>query len=362
MKKSLERSNELFEQYKNESPQKELVAEKKEEFSRDLLQAVTGDKGGNPEKNSALKDRITKNISYFGDEYAKADVLAGKYQKRYRLASKAIYSLSAFAVIVVSGQYIFHLPHLVGAFEILAMVIILLILNLGNKAGWHRRWKDYRFLAERIRYGIYIAIVVQKGSSDVEKTLAYRWLGDSWCLHYFQDLWEQRVRSAPVKEVKVDAIKNLIDTTWLSSQKKYHAGKKHKELKNHEKISKLSEVFFGLTLFAATLHLLPTILHLLHVNIHVPGEQIVNSVLTFFAIVFPTLAAACTGLRAHFDYKKLADRSAMMENNLGVLQKNLQYSSTYQEIQEVALEAESLMIQESSDWYVTVGLHELEAA
>lgn len=329
-------------QYSEDQPNPAAVEIEKTSFIKRILEAIPSDK-------ESLRLRLQPHLKYFTEEYAKADVLARYYQKWYQRASVSIYLLSAIAVIVVSAQHLFHLHHLIVALELLAMIAILVILLFGNRIGWHRRWLDYRFLAERIRYGFYLAILVEKGDQNIAKSLSYRWAGETWCHEYFRQFWEKRPRLTPFSEEDTAAISALIANSWLEDQRQYHFHKETLMRKKHQRISRLSSIFFWLTLVAAFLHLLP-------------AGLFATTVLTFLAIVFPTLAATFTGLRSHFDYNKTADRSRMMVKSLEHLQRELSQCSTLQQITEVVIEAESLMIQENSDWYINVGLHRLEPA
>lgn len=309
-----------------------------------------------------LQERIDTLFSHFADDFAKADSLAMRYQRIYRLVSIAIYFLSSFAVFVVSAQYIFDLSHGVGLLEVLAMVCIILILVQGNKTGWHRRWLDYRFLAERIRYGFYVSVFVEKEPEELKKILVKRWVGESWSLTYFRTLWMNRPESSSLKGVNIEVLKKFIKTSWLLGQKNFQSRKQEKAMRKHNLISKLSEMFFGLTLLAALLHLLPFSLHLFGLDIHLPSETAINRILTFLCIMFPTVAAACTALKSHFDYKKTADRCETTSHMLQNIIEELDTIESLGDLQQLVLEAELLMIQENSDWYVTVRLHELEAA
>lgn len=105
-----------------------------------------------------LGARLTAVCGYFSPDHAKADILAASYQNIFRNASMAVYILAAAAVLIVSGQYIFfHSYHGIIGLEIATIAVILFIIHYGNHVGWHRRWLDYRSLAERLRAGIFVS-------------------------------------------------------------------------------------------------------------------------------------------------------------------------------------------------------------
>ncbi len=69
-----------------------------------------------------------------------------------------LYSLAAAAVVVVATQIIFFVgdPQIVWA-EVVALIAVVITLVLGRRAGWHDRWLAARYLAERIRCGVFLA-------------------------------------------------------------------------------------------------------------------------------------------------------------------------------------------------------------
>src|SRR6266700_5655389 len=69
-----------------------------------------------------------------------------------------LYSLAATAMVVVAPQIIFFVgdPQIVWA-EVVALIAVVITLVLGRRAGWHDRWLAARYLAERIRCGVFLA-------------------------------------------------------------------------------------------------------------------------------------------------------------------------------------------------------------
>jgi len=82
--------------------------------------------------------------------------------------------------------------------------------------------------------------------------------------------------------------------------------------------------------------------------------------LTLLAIGLPTIGAALTGLRSHFEYNKIASRSAMMADHLATLHEDLEKVDSVAGLKEIVGETETLMLQENSDWYFTIGMHHIE--
>ncbi len=91
--------------------------------------------------------------------YAQASILAKESQKRFYRAGKFIYALSAAAVGCAALGVLF--PSLAGAgfgAELVLLTVIALTLRQARRKHSHQGWIENRFLAERIRCGIFMAI------------------------------------------------------------------------------------------------------------------------------------------------------------------------------------------------------------
>ena len=227
-----------------------------------------------------LSDRFNAVCNLFLPHFGKADFLALKYQAYYKWGSILIYLLSAISVIAVSAQALFSsLPHHVILIEILAISSIIFIIKYGNSIGWHRRWLDYRLLAERFRFAVFMALVGEKASTKFSGSAIYNTMEtDHWVFSCFSNVWSQWDEMSNVMIDDRDVlliIKKFISLAWLDDQKRYHLKNIRKHLKLHRKYSVLGETLFILTLIAA-------VFHYLGVGGH-EGEPL----LAFLAISFP---------------------------------------------------------------------------
>lgn len=337
----------------------EEVKESIEKLKSKLLGHLSGDTDSNNEKQlgksdegrELLKERLGALCNHFLPHYIKADRLADKYQKKFRLASISIYLMAALAVLIVSGQYIFahYIPESVIFGEIALMVMILLVIFIGKRFGWHRRWLDYRFIAERLRFGLFVAFLVDNTPESCKECFHGNWLNDSWCITLYKEILSKKPAIKVIPSDSLISLKDFFHKAWLEDQKKYHIDKKTRELKKHEIISRMGEVFYGLTLLAA-------IFHVTHFGHHFIGE-ISGQIWTFFAIAFPITGSALSALRAHFDYKKIAKRSNVLAGRLDDLQKRLANVTDMEGLQDLVCRTEALMHEENADWHVSMEIH-----
>ena len=106
--------------------------------------------------------------------YVRADVLALRYQRSFRLLSWLIFALAAGAVAVVAIQANFWpgLTWLAGV-EVVFLLYPVLILRMSRRRRLYDQWISSRFLAERLRSSYFLALagqVTSAGSPDGSPT------------------------------------------------------------------------------------------------------------------------------------------------------------------------------------------------
>jgi len=302
---------------------------------------------------NALSANLKTICSIFLPHFSNADSLALKYQFRYKLGSKLIYLLSALAVIAVTAQSLFSsLPHEIVLIEIVCIAVILIIIKYGNSLGWHRRWLDYRMLAELFRFAVFMAMAGEKASVNIPGRSLYD-AGNKkdWIFARFSDVWLQwqELRlTVPGDATSIEILKKFISLAWLEDQRKYHLKNVMRHLQKHKRYSVAGETLFFLTLIASVLH---------YMNI---GGHSLGPYLTFLAISMPATGSAFSALRSHFEHNRLARRSEKMAAYLEELESQLVAVDTIDGLLRIVREAEALMLNENSEWYVMIGFRKME--
>jgi len=95
---------------------------------------------------------ISATIDVLEDAYSWTDRLATHFAQTYR--SGHIFNFLLGSIAVCLGLSAFMAPHLkleFAALEIMITLAIILNALVGTRQEWHRRWLDYRQLAERLR-------------------------------------------------------------------------------------------------------------------------------------------------------------------------------------------------------------------
>jgi hypothetical protein len=326
-------------------------------IKRSLAASITAQKPPADKTTGAdLTARLEKVMAHFGPRYAEAESRAEISQNKYRQTSIAIFILATLAVLIVASQSIFHLSHWIIVGEFAAITFILGILSLGNRRGWHMAWLENRLEAEWYRHALFVAFLSGQTTPGIDRHWACRWVANAPGVIRVRQIWRDLPALGEPPTAGLGILKDFMRTAWLEDQIRYHSEKSVREIAKHERISKAGEAAFWLTFIAAGLHLIP---HAVYHKWHLPEEPIVRS-LTILAIGLPAIGAAFAGLRAHFEYKKIAARSAMMAEHLEDIKQDLEVIDSIEALGRIVQETETLMLQENSDWYFTIGLHELE--
>jgi hypothetical protein len=124
----------LLDEYNSESVDLHGVERCAQDRYQALLHAAESD-GLAPDSLTAIREPLLSH-------YARADLLALRYQHLYLKAGSFIYVLAAAAVAVGAAQALFwpEYPQLV-TIEVALMAALLGILWLGRRQRWHAKWK-----------------------------------------------------------------------------------------------------------------------------------------------------------------------------------------------------------------------------
>jgi hypothetical protein len=125
--------------------------------------------------------------------YAQASILAKQSQKRFYRAGKFIYALCASAVGCAALGVLF--PALAWAgfgAELVLLIMIWLTLRQARRNHSHQGWIENRFLAERIRCGIFMAICgVEPRPIEVLPYMGHSQTVNDWTVRVFDEIWDR---------------------------------------------------------------------------------------------------------------------------------------------------------------------------
>lgn len=282
-------------------------------------------------------------IGILEEAYSWADRLATHFAQTYR--SGHIFNFLLGGVAVCLGLSAFMAPHMkfeVAAMEFFITLAIILNAHVGSRNEWHRRWLDYRQLAERLRpmrslKVLGIAAPDPPGTST--NPIARRWI--DW---YASGIWRAMgCPSGSIDKARAARLAHAIADHEVAPQVAYHR-------RNARQIDQLDHRLgaIGMVLFAATLLVSVATLIGLAIN-----ASFVNQYGNWFTLVsagFPALGTAVFGIRFQGDFGGDAIRSMATADTLGRIDQELRREVSLSRAADLTEQAARVMLADLDEW------------
>ncbi|HEY7005957.1 MAG TPA: hypothetical protein VH392_05680 [Sphingomicrobium sp.] len=286
---------------------------------------------------------ILASMDLLEEAYSWADRLATHFAQTYR--SGHIFNFVLGGVAVCLGLSAFMAPQLKleeALLEMLITIAIILNAHVGTKQEWHRRWLDYRQLAERLR-PMRTLKLLGIASPDPPGTdtnpVPMRWI--EW---YAGGIW--RAMGCPGGSIDADCANRLADSIAdheIAPQVSYH--ERHAE--QIEKLDKRLEQV-GTSLFVATL--VVSAATIVAYSLNLPYVNVYGNWFTLISAGFPALGTAVFGIRFQADFGGDAVRSMATANTLGQIDEELRKEITLSRTADLAEQAGRIMLADLDEW------------
>jgi hypothetical protein len=286
---------------------------------------------------------ISAAMDLLEESYSWADRLATHFAHTYR--SGHIFNFVLGGVAVCLGLAAFMAPHLKfeeAALELLITLAIILNAVIGSREEWHRRWLDYRQLAERLRPMRslkLLGIAAPDPPGTETNPIPKRWI--DW---YASGIW--RAMGCPSGAIDTACAAQLgraIAAHEVEPQVGYHE-------RNAKQIDQLDQRLeqIGMVLFSGTV--LVTVATLIGLALN---AAFVNSYGNWFTLVsagFPALGTAVFGIRFQGDFGGDALRSMATANTLRQIETELSKDVSLSRAADLAEQAARIMLSDLDEW------------
>lgn len=285
--------------------------------------------------------------------YAQASIMAKESQKRFYRAGMFIYVLSAAAVGCAAVGVLFRSLAGVGfGAELVLLIVTLLTLRQARRKDSHQGWIENRFLAERIRCGIFMAICgVEPGPIEVLPYMGHSQTVNDWTVRVFDEIWDRLPPLAGCSQGECLILNPYVREVWIERQVSFHTGKEKREGRARRRLARAGEIVLPTTIAAAALHLL-----LLPVSV-----ESADNVLAFIALLFPAVAASLAGMEAHREHLRLEKRSANMAPQLERLNRQMASATDPERFETLLRQVDEIMLRETQDWLMLMRYVEIKA-
>lgn len=250
---------------------------------------------------------VTAQLERVEAAFSWSDHLAQHFAQTYRSGHVLNFTLGALAVLLALGGLL--LPSLklwLALAELAAIAGFVANTRIGTRREWHRRWLDYRQLAERIRPMRSLMLLGAAGPPTSARQSGGR--PPRWTEWYAATAW--RAAGCPSGRIDRDqALADLVVDEELRPQIAYHRAAAHQL---HELDHRLHVI--GTTLFAVSI-----LGCLVFVTAYLLAYDWVRANAgTFIALSagLPALGAAIFGIRVQGDFSGSAERSAATAQDL----------------------------------------------
>jgi hypothetical protein len=288
------------------------------------------------------------------EAYAWADNLASHFAQSYRSGHVANFLLAAIAVMLASAGLIWpHAKLWLIVSEIAVILLLVMHTRIGRSRQWHRRWLDYRYIAERLRPMRTLKLfgLARPGRAGLRSDgNVTRWT--DW---YAQTLWRQLgCPSGRVDPAYRQALEALVLADELRPQIRYHeAAAGQMEMLEH-RLHRAGNVIFVVTLAAGAVFLAA------YFAAH--DWALANAaVFTAITAALPALGGAIYGIRVQGDFGGAARRSLQTSNELARVADALASASPrFTQAADMAEMGARVMLGDLAEWQLTYRRRDLD--
>jgi len=324
-------------------------------FSALTRQALNGAGGADNAAGSAAAVRETaRNVEAWASaRYLRADRLAGRYQKAFRLVDQSVYVLAAVSVVLAAIRTIWTTPGSATAafvtFLDLAVLATISAILIGDVRGHLRdRWLSFRAMAEYLRMHMFLAVIYPRISGEppsLTPLALNEFVGPAWFGSGTLALWWHRpLARRPWSDADVPLLKGVL-RQWVTSQRSYHQSKGRRHAGLHRRFLVVVTALFVITVLAALVHVFAS------------GARM-DDALNFVALGVPGVAAAFGSMATSAEHRRLSIRHRSSTYQLTSLY--LPAIGRVASLSDLHAQADSLgsfMLAEATDWYAVLATH-----
>lgn len=290
--------------------------------------------------------------------YDWANLLAIRYAQMFRSGHVANYVLSASAVLLALVGLL--LPT-IKVFLVLAELGTIGLLFLNTRAGtdgdWHRRWLQYRHLAESLRPLFFLkntGLISTPFRSDFVRGNAHREAGADWTRWYAAAIW--REMDSPVGTIgpaETAALVQRFSEQQIIPQAQYHRVNAARMSKLDHRLHEVGSFLIGAVICVCCMYLVG------YVTMHALAKSLTNA-FVFLTAGLPAVGAAVFGLRGHGEHLLAASRSASSATALDASAVRLSRVSDAEGLARELEHAASIMLADLNEWTTTYRERSLE--
>ncbi len=242
--------------------------------------------------------------------------------------------------------------------EFLLLCSILVVIWVGGRRRWHKRWFETRRVAEYFRHAPMLLLLgVARPPGRWPKGTE-----TSWPEYYARH--GLRACGLPGVTVTVTYLRHALGgmlDEHVVRQRDYHLGKAHRLTTVHQRLDRLSGRLFQLAVLTVSTYLLLVIAAQCGIVAkNLPDTA--SKFFTYFGVMFPTLGAGISGIRYFGDFERFAAISDVTAEKLDNVHKRIQHlleapdgMLDYGVVSELAHTVDDIVVSEIENWQAVFG-------
>ena len=292
-------------------------------------------------------------LAILEEAYSWCDRLATYYAQTYRSGHIFNFVLGGLAVCIGLASNILNRGLLEFAiFEGLITAAIILNTWLGVRNEWHRRWLDYRQLAERLRPMRslkLLGVATPDPPGTLTNPIPRRWI--DW---YASGIW--RAMGCPAGSLTKEGVETLakaIADQETAPQVAYHQRHAHRIELLDGRLERVASALFWITLIGSVAVLVGLVI----------APDTINAYGDWFTLIgagFPALATAVFGIRFQADFGGSAVRSLMTATTLAQIDSDLRRDIGLSRAADLTQQAARTMLDDLEEWRLVNQQQELD--
>ena len=236
--------------------------------------------------------------------------------------------LATIAVILALTELVLLPGHEVITWaETASLVLVVVSVWIGRRAGWQDMWQSSRYLAERIRWAI---VVAATGASEplAPRLVSWRDRPPDWVRRAFHEIWIM----IPQRSVTTAAVPHLrpIIADFIGDHIAYHRKIAMVFRQRERRLRLLGTILFSTGLGLAILHSLGS-----NDPLHAAPQS-----LGYFSVLVPIISGAIVEFSGRQDYGRRVEEFTALAQELMALRRAVILTTEITELQDCVLRSE----------------------
>ena len=286
---------------------------------------------------------LRSSLDLLEDAYSWSDRLAGHFAQTYRSGHVLNFVMGGLAVCMGLSSFMYpHIALQMGVFEFMITLAVITNTKVGVKNEWHRRWLDYRQLAERLRPMRslkLLGIASPDPPGSVTNPVPGRWI--DW---YSAAIW--RAMGCPggaIDEAGATELARAVAAFEIAPQVAYHNKSAHQIETLDRRLEKIAGLLFQATLIVSVAVILGQAFAPVWVKEYSPWFTLVSA-------GFPALGTAVFGIRFQGDFGGSAVRSQTTANALRQIDQEMMRGVSLPRAADLTEQAARTMLDDLDEW------------